>query len=156
MNKAYFAGLIDGEGCITIKRNPMRNKGKSPVYTLALTIEMCDPRPIKAFCDFYQMEVRMNGTRNLKNPTKHRFLFVAWCSAKKSVAILRDLLPYLLAKREEAEKAIEFYHKCYETQNHRAVGRAKKPVPEELTMQRHNYYLLLQELKRRKFSLQDL
>jgi hypothetical protein len=151
MKELYLAGLFDGEGCITIKKTKPRSGGVSICYTLAICIEMADPRPIKLFCDFFGIKMTYNNTRNRKNPEKHRFLYVAYAGSKKAFYILDRLEPYLVAKREEAIVALDFYNKCYRTQSKHAVGRARKPNPKWLMDMRHNYYLNLQKLKRRDF-----
>ncbi len=152
MNEIYFAGLIDGEGCISIKRHPPRNGGITNRHVLNLSIEMADPRPIKAFCDFFGLNVTYNTTRHRKNPAKHRYLFVAHMGVKKSIKILEKLLPHLIAKKAEAILAIEFHRECFAKHNHWAVGRARKPVPKQLLDLRDKYYHKMRALKHQSFE----
>jgi hypothetical protein len=146
----YFAGLIDGEGCITIKRSAPSGKRRSPSYVFSLCVEMADPRPIQAMCDFFGLTMWHNKSRHLKNPTKHRPLFVAQIGRRKGIEILQAVLPYLLAKREEAELAIAFHLACMSATAHeRMLGRKRygpRTTEEELAI-RHSYYLRLQALK---------
>lgn len=154
---AYFAGLVDGEGCITIKRcATFTRRKRSPTYIFSLCLEMADPRPIQAFCDYFGLTMHHNTSRHLKDPERHRFLYVAQIGRNKGIAILQALLPYLRAKREEAEVAIEFYQRCYVAHNHLAAGRNRAPVPPELLELRHDYYLTLQALKRRRWPVESL
>jgi hypothetical protein len=146
----YFAGLIDGEGCITIKRSNPSGKRLSPSYVFSLCVEMADPRPIKAMCDFFGLTMWHNTSRKKKNPEHHRPLFVAQIGRRKGIEILQAVLPYLLAKREEAELAIEFHLQCMRATAHeRMLGRKRfgpRTTAEEIAT-RHSYYLRLQALK---------
>lgn len=150
---AYFAGLIDGEGCITIKRSSFGPKDKhrrrSPTYVFSFAVEMADPRPIKSLCNYFNLPFNVNTSRNLKDPVKHRYLFVAQVGAQRGIDILKALLPYFRAKRQEAETAIEFYEECFPPRL--VAGRNRKPVPQSLLDLRHTYYLKLRELKTRRF-----
>ena len=151
---AYFAGLIDGEGCITIKRSGLGIKPKryrrSPSYVFSLCLEMTDPRPIKAFCDYFGLTFNRNNSRWKKAPARWRYLFVAQSGRQKGIEILKAILPYLKAKREEADLAVEFYETCWP--DHLVPGRNRKPVPQSLLDKRHDYYLRLQALKRRNWD----
>jgi hypothetical protein len=149
---AYCAGLLDGEGCITIKRSTATtHRRRSPTYVLSVCIEMADPRPIRVFCNTFGLPMGRNSTRHLKNPEKHRSLFVVQLGRQVSIEVLKRLLPYLHAKREEAQTAIEFYERCMVANDPRAVGRNRRPVPAALLKVRHRYYLKLRVAKTRRF-----
>lgn len=146
---AYFAGLIDGEGCITIKRSNPRGNQRTPTYVFSFCLEMADPRPVKALCDYFGLKLNYNTSRHRKNPSKHRYLYVAQCGRQAGIGVLLLVLPYLKAKKTEAKVAIEFYERCFP--NHLTEGRNRKPVPEHIIALRHKYYLKLRKLKVRKF-----
>lgn len=149
---AYCAGLFDGEGCITIKRsNALTHRRKSPTYVLSLCIEMADPRPIQAFCAAFGLQMHRNDSRHLRNPARHRPLFVAQIGKVAGVRILKRLLPYLRGKREEALLAIEFYEHAMLAHHHNAVGFNRRPLPIAVLEQRHAYYLKLRAAKARQF-----
>jgi len=150
-DKAYFAGLFDGEGCITIKRTAPRGRQRTHTYIFSLSIEMADPRPIKAVCQAFNLNLTYNTSRHLKNPSKHRYMYVAQIGRQAGIKILKTLLPYLIAKREEAELAIEFYERCFPP--HLINGRNRRPVPKKLLVLRHRYYAHLRQLKRRNFAV---
>jgi len=153
---AYLAGLLDGEGCITIKRSRPNPRPelyrRTETYVFSLCIEMSDPRPINLFCDTFGLTMHHNTSRHLRNPERHRCLYVAQIGREYGYSILKTLLPYLVSKREEAELAIEFYEKCFLAHNHRAKGRNRRPVPIAMLEERHSYYLKLRELKSRCFD----
>ena len=160
---AYFAGLFDGEGCITIKRSDsaiMRDKRhKSPTYVLSIAINMTDPRPVQAMVAYFSMHGMMSTTwrarRVRPNEINWRPCYVAQMGRRQSIDILKALLPYLICKREEAILAIEFYERCYLSQNNLAAGRNRTRVPQWLLDLRHDYYLTLQALKRRSWPQEN-
>ena len=100
----YIAGLFDGEGCIFVGRRELeRMKGIS--YRLTLKVSMTVERPIKALKD------TLGGsygpihwhTRN-NNRTAWRWEI----DGNKAAEVLKQVLPYLLVKKEEAVLAIQF------------------------------------------------
>lgn len=152
----YFAGLLDGEGCICIKRTGITQSAqarrvKSPSYIFSLTIEMADPRPIDAFCEFFGINRTWSSSR-LKTRPHHRTMHVAHVGGRRGIEILRQLTPYLKAKKEEAKLASTFYRTCVAPYNHRACGFNRRPVPDNILERRHAYYLKLQELKNRRWD----
>lgn len=151
---AYFAGLLDGEGCICIKRSATSGNRFSPSYVFSLCIEMADPRPIKAMCKFFNLRMRYNTSRHRKNPEKHRFLYVAQIGQRKGIEILEALLPHLKAKRDEAKLAIEFHRRCHREVAHLGPGHPFRGprVSQAMLDLRHKYYLKLQALKTRSFQ----
>ncbi|MBI3937130.1 MAG: hypothetical protein HY323_09150 [Betaproteobacteria bacterium] len=149
---AYFAGLVDGEGSICIKRTHASNAMRSPSYIFSLTIEMADPRPVDAFCAHFGLRKTFSSSR-WRARANHRRMHVAHVGGRRGIVILRRLLPYLVAKPEETRLAIAFYQRTVASQNRWAVGRNRRPVPKWLLSRRHRYYLLMKKFHvRRRFS----
>ncbi len=96
-DKAYFAGLVDGEGCITV------SKGKYDNRVLAVVIVMCDKEPIELLhqsfggCLFYVEK---------KNP-KWKNSWHWSVKSQKAKPFLEAVLPYLRVKRKQALAALE-------------------------------------------------
>lgn len=106
--KAYLAGIVDGEGAITILSRQYRHKnGKVyPVTFLRLMVTSTSPKLIKWLG-------AIGGSTALKNvgPTGHlgKKPIFYWATASKlSGDILEQILPYLIIKKEQAEAAIAF------------------------------------------------
>lgn len=100
VNWAYLAGLIDGEGCISIiASNPKSNlkkRWKSPRYCLRLSIGNTNTR----MTDWLKsMGFRIYGPRQRLGK---RDFYVARLTDRKAADILKGVLPYLTAKYEEA------------------------------------------------------
>ena len=155
---SYLGGLFDGEGCITITRHTPTQKGprnKSLSYGLCVQIKMNDPRPVKLFATYFSEISVIRFAANYgydKRGYKYRPSFRAKCTGKKAEEVLKHLLPYLLSKREEAEYAMEF-RKYMRDSNCRRVGFARRPIPSDILAKRHVFYLNLQKMKRRHYTM---
>lgn len=105
---AYLAGLIDGEGCITIKAH--NRPGGYLHYSPSLTIGMCTP-VLKRLCTEYGI-----GLITFKPPGKDgwRDAFVWQFDREDTITVLTHTLPYLQVKGKQARLLIEFMtiHGC--------------------------------------------
>jgi hypothetical protein len=107
--KAYAAGLFDGEGCIIIEK-PRRGKG----HTLMVQLGMREPAAVAWLQERWPASLRPYTHR-----PKTREPFICWHwkrSTSAAAAFLCDILPYLLVKQAQAQLAIEF-------QSHKSFGR---------------------------------
>ena len=84
---AYLAGLIDGEGCITSRRN---SKGS---YYTRMTISQ------KRVELLWWVHERFGGAVSVKGRTWH-------AGSRHSAWVLEGVLPYLVLKRDQAEVAL--------------------------------------------------
>lgn len=100
--KAYLAGLIDGEGCIGI------NKSGPKQYKLYIQITVCD----QDLNIYWQRRTGRGGIYDgrkytEKNP-KWRPTFTWKINSNDAYELLEEIYPYLLIKREQADIALEF------------------------------------------------
>ena len=95
----YLAGFFDGEGCICIRK--IRD-----CYSIACHIECTDGDCLIEFSN------RFGGTIFKRKPRPYGFgrkTMWRWNRYGKNASeLLRSLLPYLIAKKEEAICALEF------------------------------------------------
>jgi hypothetical protein len=105
--KAYAAGLFDGEGSIIIDK-PRRGKG----HTLMVTLALREPAAVTWLQECWPGSLRP-ATRRPK--TGEAFICWYWRRDTSAAAVfLRDILPYLLVKQAQAQLAIEFQsHKSF-------------------------------------------
>ncbi len=96
--EAYIAGLIDGEGCISVEI-------KRGIHQLSIIVGMTDANALHVIATRFGNNVRgpynsmRFGTRPIYN----------WsASGGKAVEMLETLLPYLVVKRSQAELALTF------------------------------------------------
>jgi hypothetical protein len=104
MNKterAWLAGIIDGEGSISISDH--RKKGRW--FRLDLDVGMTHRETI------YRIQTLTGrGNIDLREPKKeeHSQCWIWRVSGPDAQAILKEIKPYLVTKRDHAETALEF------------------------------------------------
>jgi len=102
VNLAYLAGLIDGEGCIYLKRRAEN----STWLQLMLTISQKDVAYLNKIKELIgkRCYFRKPGVTY----TAANLVY----SSNQAYEILKAIVPYLKLKREQAEFAIDFYENC--------------------------------------------
>jgi len=105
---AYLAGILDGEGCISIlKRKSEKPKEGQCHYDLRVTIGMADRNPPQMFAKIFGGKTYYaDGPYNIKTNARPMWLYRA--SNKRGEQILTDLLPFLTVKKPQALLALEF------------------------------------------------
>ena len=99
---AYAAGIIDGEGCIGIRRHVMRyaNRSDKTAYVGFISVEMRDTIVTKWLFNslggnWYRRSTRPMGV---------------WCTANKSTEkVLRLVYPYLKLKKKQGGELLRFF-----------------------------------------------
>lgn len=104
-DKAYIAGIIDGDGCISIARSPQRHRPhtKFPYYQLRIVVAMTDKKTI----DFlvgkthgYYLFIKR------KKPNKPVHLWQITTGVAEN--LLKQIKPYLITKAEHVKVALAF------------------------------------------------
>lgn len=94
----YFAGILDGEGSISIGKARWRKNGLEYRYCqVQLYVRMQNRTPLDLFAQRFGGTVRQNP---------HTYT-LSW-STHKAGEVLRALLPHLQVKRPQAELALQF------------------------------------------------
>ena len=94
-DKAYIAGIIDGEGCLSIS-NPRPRDGCSEHV---LRVGMCDKETI-----LFLKETTGIGSIHKPRKLPSGKLFWTWVvSIHPASRLLKKLLPYLRSKKKQAE-----------------------------------------------------
>jgi len=101
---AYIAGIIDGEGWIT---NKCRGRG----FELVLFVGNTDAKLLNWLADKLQLKPERHG--RIKSP-KHKPLFTLSLSTHHTFKLLNLLIPYLIAKREQAQELCRQYQQYFE------------------------------------------
>lgn len=107
-DKAWMAGFVDGEGCLTIVRQ-VRKGRPSPTYRASITISNTCRDALTPFVDvyggtIYDLHERRKDKRNLAWANAYDW----YCPVSSSGRFLTDILPYLRLKRRQAEIILEF------------------------------------------------
>lgn len=102
---AYIAGLFDGEGCVALHRfRGRKNRCDAAKIALTCSITNTDKRAI----DF--MQSRFKGSVACEDRSRHNHKN-SWKWAifsRQAAAFLKEILPFLVLKKERAILAIQF------------------------------------------------
>jgi len=93
---AYLAGIVDGEGCFTIRKKTYSN-GRT-LYTPRITIGMNTAQPLDLAYGLFGGSIRARRTTG--NNVPHIFVWEVSCTKAKETA--KTILPFLRVKREQA------------------------------------------------------
>lgn len=109
---AYIAGLIDGEGCISIRRC---KQGKYVYYKPMIEVGMVSREPIelleKTFGNSVWYEIAPSG--------KRRLICHKWrVTGSKCLPIFQAIMPYLLVKRKQAFIAMSLIERIFRRGQH--------------------------------------
>lgn len=116
---AYCAGLIDGEGCIRVKRSkPYRHlTGRvTPAYSLTIQVRMVEEAALAFLRDTLGGWYYAEKTPHSANG---RPLFCWQATDTVAEAVVRAIRPYLRVKAQQADLALEFRALQADRQRHR-------------------------------------
>jgi hypothetical protein len=139
VQKAYLAGLFDGEGCITILKTSPKRRAISCSYRVTLEMNMTDGD---------QMEYLQKIT-GIGYITRHKVYSRPNCRDRwqwtinkdESVELLYQIYPYLVLKKPQAALLIEFVENFVKT---RRLANRVDPLLQE---KKEEYYLMIKQLK---------
>lgn len=133
----YLAGIIDGEGCLTIQRS--RN-GKS--HTFKIRVSMSHKRVLKEILDNFGGHLWGPYKRN--RSTKEKLIW-EWCIyGREAFELLKKIYPFLIVKQEEAHIGWDFCNQLF----FRKRNFGKTQITEDELIDRDIWYLALQAEKR--------
>jgi len=98
-DKAYIAGIIDGEGCITINASSTRAGTKS--YTLRLMIAQAD-------YEFLEYIMHKLGVGKIQQNTRMPHIYFLQICGSQAELALRQVYDYLIIKKAQADIAFQF------------------------------------------------
>jgi hypothetical protein len=101
---SYVAGIVDGEGCIAIRRCKPTGSTKSTRYVAIVTVGNTSRNLIEYLVGLYGF-----GCVTYRAPTKVRRGSYLWTVESKNARdVISPLRDYLLIKREQADVLVEF------------------------------------------------
>lgn len=117
---SYFAGVFDGEGCISINK---RIRNGRPLFQLVCVLLMAEPEFLAKFHYLFGLG-HISKTKRQKETHKER---VRWSMGdSQAVEFIKMIYPYLRLKKMEADVALK-YHKTFDKKIYKKVG-----VPENV------------------------
>lgn len=130
---AYLAGILDGEGCITI----FHEKKFKTTYILSVVVAMRCPTVVKLFASEFGGSLCLRGSGVL-----------AWTiRSNKAMHMLRQLLPYLVVKKKQAEVGIAFQS------NKKNLRFKSQAEVNRIVLERHTARATIQQLNAEWCSL---
>lgn len=109
---SYLAGFFDGEGSINILKRLRKNF--SPEHTLTVAIGQRDGETLDWVKDSFGGNIHL---------VKRDNSYFWYCSNKKALDFLKEVLPFLRYKKPQAELAVRFYSE--------RSDKRSKPVPKD-------------------------
>ena len=147
MELSYAAGLFDGEGTIGVDVAYIDRPSKP--YTrsqLRVAITMTHLPTIQLFHTQFGGSISRCDSANRRNKN-HRIVYTWLVWSNLAANFLRDILPYLITKKEEAILAIEFQDHIRSSVLHFRKYRGNPPDIDDI----HSYrYHLIKEIKKLK------
>jgi len=102
---SYLAAMIDGEGCVSISRAPIRFK--SYTYYPQVRVSGTDVRLMKWLVQYFGGNYYTSSQG--KNGREYRPLYTWQVNgAKNRKAVLLGVLPYLIIKKDQAKMMLSF------------------------------------------------
>ncbi len=158
IEKAYLAGLFDGEGSVSVARTKPNNKNRDRTYryTLEVTLTNTHQKTIEMFSKLFNgsySRIRHHDKVGWKDAH-----CIRW-SSLKAKSFLEELLPYLIIKKEQAKLAIEFQERKTQKRGFVPVkaGRGlSHRLSDEEIKKRHYYYDKIVRLNNRYGNVEKL
>lgn len=136
--RAYIAGIIDGEGCIIATSDPKVTFHVGVVHTSTRLL------------NYLQKTTNSGSVYNATPSTLGSKPVYEWrVGSDDASCLLLMLLPYLIVKKEEAEVALEFRRLCKAQRSYYEHTRGKR-VPGDFKDERAVLVNRLKELKRKE------
>jgi hypothetical protein len=131
--KAYLAGIVDGEGSIFVGKTHKR------LNTMVVNVSNTDPRL------HVWLKIHAGGhvTEDKRKYPNRRKIWLWQIGSNKAADMLEEILPYLVIKKDQAETAIAF-HRLKQNANRRGGHRI---VNDEEYKWRLDLYQKLKDLK---------
>jgi hypothetical protein len=113
--KAYMAGIVDGEGCVTLSKSSCRHwVGYRPVITIETTSKELQDWLISVFGQGHVARNAHTGNH------KDRYL---WClSGQEDIAnVLLQIQPYIVIKKKQVSMMLSVLNWCKKNKSHSYV-----------------------------------
>jgi len=143
---AYLAGVIDGEGCIGIRKTKAGSSGsfKSTRYSAIMTVGNTSRLMIEQLIAAFGV-----GCVTYRYPTKTKRACYLWSTSSLGAQhVLRLVRPYLIVKREQAAVLLEFVDNFDSFKGARHGKKGGQVVSPDELARRERLYQQLRSLNR--------
>lgn len=104
--KAWLAGIIDGEGCICVSENREKRYSRGISFCLQVYVSMSHKPTVLKIKELTKIG-SFHRTRDKRNPNS-KIMWKWKIKTKQAWEFLENILKYLVTKRDNALNAIEF------------------------------------------------
>ncbi len=134
---SYAAGILDGEGCITINKKKIRNgnyKGLFDNYYLSVIVTQKDGKIVDWLYGNFGGCIYLHW-KGTKTGYSHEWVL----NYQNAASFLKQILPFLTYKKPQAEVAIRFQSRINVGQTHLNEHELniRKKIYEELSSLKH-------------------
>jgi hypothetical protein len=99
---AYVAGIIDGEGCITVRKARRHYKVRDYEYRLEIKVGLAN--------EFLPKRLKFAFGGNICHENKRPYIWIWTIGGESCVNFLKAIYPYLILKKPQADVAFRFYN----------------------------------------------
>lgn len=133
---AYLAAMIDGDGTIRIKRSKQK-------YTIYISVKNTS----EALMDYLKENFKGKklGPYSNKIGKNWKDYFLWECSSKEAIKIIKQIEPYLIIKRQQANLAIEAWEDTFRIDYN---TRGPERIPKFAINKREYYYQQMKMLNK--------
>lgn len=144
---AYLAGIIDGEGCVTVNESKPNRKNFSPRFRLVLKITNTSEHLISWVHERFAGYIYLSHAIGQHKATKNCWT-VSWMGGNAE-EILKGCFPYLIVKKYQAELAFKLREMVgsYSPKG-KSFSYKGKPLSEEVINERRAVLVALKVAKR--------
>ncbi len=135
---AWLAGIMDGEGCIHIRKNKVTatSKHKTTNYSLIIKIGITHKPTIDRIQKIFNF-----GHINISSINRIKRIFNWNCMSYDAEHALLFLYPFLITKKKEAKLALKFMRLG-------SYRKGQKKTPISVINKKEGFYLKLRNLKK--------
>src|SRR5258708_5116461 len=106
--KAWMAGFVDGEGCLTVSKQIRKNR-PTPQWRPFITIANTNKESLGIFLKRYGGTLRFNKEkRESKSGVKWSDSWTWYCKQTSIKLFCEELLPFLIVKKKQANILLIF------------------------------------------------
>ena len=132
---AYLAGIIDGEGTITIAKSKVRKGRKNHLYSLRMQVANSDKRLID------WLKENFGGSIHIMREGHGRKFYQWTLGSKDTYRLLKEIKKYSIIKGEQADIGIKFYQRTLSHKPGRKVSMWLNEKREELFQEMKDLHL---------------
>jgi len=142
--RGYIAGLIDGEGCIRIKKGGSHPSAKSYTYLTCLEVANTYRPVLDWLCDLFGGRVTADRR---KEPT-HQQCYHWAITGRSALGVLAEVRDLMRIKSAHVWLALEAVAQCepYAGVHHLGFSKGTAPRSDEESALREGYYLAMRTL----------